>query len=118
MKNPRLQFSERWAWLFPMHKPCRHPRTSETVRYRVLESMAQRAVRRAVERLGTDMEIVPHLLRHAWATHAKLHLGADLVDLRAGLGHKDISTTMRYLAGAAAPVRSPMQLVEHMDHHG
>ena len=56
-------------------------------------------------------EIVPHLLRHAYGTHAKRYLGADIIDLQKAYGHKKLETTMTYLANAANPVRSPVELL-------
>ena len=62
-KYPHWQFSAKWAWLFPAHKPCVHPRTGEIVRWRCHEANVQRCVRDAARPLGLD--ITPHHLRHA-----------------------------------------------------
>jgi hypothetical protein len=43
-KSPEYQFSSPWAWLFPAHHTCRHPRTGAVVRYRMHEANVQRAV--------------------------------------------------------------------------
>lgn len=57
-KYPAYQFSWSWAWLFPMHHPCKHPRTQQMVRWHLLSCNVQRAVREASQKLG--LTITPH----------------------------------------------------------
>jgi len=105
-KYPAARFSWQCAYVFPLRNPCRHPRTGETVRYRCLESTVQRAVKRACQRL--DLAIVPHELRHAYATH-NLARGVNLKALSAAMGHKQIETTAGYCHADALSVPSPME---------
>jgi integrase len=64
-KYPQWQFSPKWAFLFPAHRPCEF--RGLFCRWRVHEANVQRAVRKAARPLGLD--ITPHHLRHAYATH-------------------------------------------------
>jgi site-specific recombinase XerD len=54
------------------------------------------ALRAACEACGLRQRITPHLLRHAFAT-TMLEQKVDLVTLQAALGHRHLSTTVRYL---------------------
>ena len=67
-KYPETRFSWQWAWVFPAHWPCKHPRTGELVRYRMHEANVQRAILHARRKIG--VMILPHELRHAYATHS------------------------------------------------
>lgn len=86
-KYPQNAFSRGWAWLFPAHATCRHPRTGETVRYRVLEVNVQRAVRAAAAACGLTGVVTPHCLRHAYATHT-MTAGAYPRDVQVVMGHR------------------------------
>ena len=106
-KYPHWQFSPKWAWLFPARQPCADPRTGQTVRWRCHEANVQRAVKSAAAPLG--LEITPHSLRHAYATHS-LNRGANVRAIQEVLGHKQIETTMGYLHAEALSVPSPLDL--------
>lgn len=73
-KYPRAQFDWNWAWVFPAAQTCLHPRTGKLVRWRLHENRVQRAVRAACQKTGAF--ILPHELRHAYATHC-LNRGAN-----------------------------------------
>src|SRR6185369_8003653 len=66
-KYPEYRFAWPWAWVFPAHHPCRHPRTQQIVRYRMHEANVQLAIKLARRELG--IMVLPHELRHAYATH-------------------------------------------------
>lgn len=106
-KYPRAESSWQWAWLFPQAAPCRDPRSGRTVRWHQLESTVQRAVRSACRRLG--LEILPHELRHAYATHT-LNSGQNPRAIQQAMGHKSLETTMGYLHAEALSVRSPLEV--------
>jgi integrase len=104
-KYPRSQFSWNWAWVFPSHNTCIHPRTGAIVRYRIHEANVQRTVRLACQKIGD--EIKPHELRHAYATHC-LNRGQNPRGIQLAMGHKQLETTMGYLHAEALGVRSPL----------
>lgn len=104
-KYPEYQFAWPWAWLFPAHELCRHPRTGQWVRYRMHEANVQRAIRQARRRLG--LMILPHELRHGYATHC-LERGANPRAIQAAMGHSHLETTMGYLHAESLGVHSPL----------
>lgn len=107
-KYPHWQFSPQWAWLFPAHHPCKHPRTGAIVRWRCHEANVQRGVRAAASSLGLD--ISPHHLRHAYATHC-LNRGGNPRAIQQAMGHSQLETTMGYLHAEALSVPSPLDAV-------
>ena len=56
----------------------------------------RRALRTAAERAGLSKKVTPNMLRHTFATHALLN-GGDLMSIKELMGHKNISTTEKYL---------------------
>jgi len=105
-KYPHWQFSPKWAWLFPAHQPCAHPRTGARVRWRCHEANVQRCVRAAARPMGLD--ITPYHLRHAYATHC-LNAGQNPRAIQQAMGHSQLETTMGYLHAEALAVRSPLE---------
>ncbi len=104
-KYPDYQFSWSWAWLFPAHNICRDPRSGTLVRYRVLETNVQRAVKHAAQKLG--ISVLPHELRHGYATDC-LERGTNPRAIQQAMGHSSLETTMGYTHAEALSVRSPL----------
>jgi len=108
-KYSRAPHSWQWFWVFPSHTACTHPRTGETVRWRMHEANVQRAVKKSAERLGLDGLATPHVLRHCCATHI-LEAGGNVRDVQELLGHAHLNTTMIYVHGDGERVRSPLEV--------
>lgn len=105
-KYPHWQFAWKWAFVFPSRQPCADPRSGQRVRWRCLEVNVQRCVRNAARPLGLD--ITPHHLRHAYATHS-LNRGVNLKALQSAMGHSQIETTIGYCHADALSVPSPLE---------
>jgi len=73
-------------WLFPSHRPG----------WRVSVRTAQRTYSIAKRRAGITKRGGIHTLRHSFATHL-LEAGVDLHTIQCLLGHRDITSTTRYL---------------------
>ena len=105
VKYPPARFDWNWAWLFPAHEPCLDPRTGKLVRWRYHEANIQRAIRKVSRKTG--LFILPHELRHAYATHC-LNRGSNPRAIQKVMGHKSLETTMAYLHAEALSVASPL----------
>ncbi len=105
-KYPEYRLAWTWAWLFPSHWPCKHPRTGELVRYRMHEANVQRAVKESRRRIG--IMVLCHELRHGYATHC-LERGTNIKALQAAMGHESIETTAGYCHAEALSVKSPLE---------
>ena len=107
-KYPAAQFDWHWAWLFSAKNSCFDPRTRKLVRWRLHEANLQRAVRKACQKAG--LFILPHELRHAYATHC-LNRGANPRAIQEAMGHQSLETTMGYLHAESLSVASPLDTV-------
>jgi integron integrase len=102
----------RWAWVFPSTRQYREPVTGQRRRHHVFDTTIQRAVEMAARRSGLSKRVTPHTLRHSFATQL-LRSGYDVRTVQELMGHRDLSTTMRYLhvLDRGAGVRSPLDAV-------
>jgi integrase/recombinase XerD len=81
------------AWLFPGDRPDR-PVCPLTINHTCREVRSQ---------CGIGKPVAPHALRHAFAVHL-LEAGTDLRTIQLLLGHRNLSTTARYLLIATSKV--------------
>lgn len=83
----RRVYREPSPWLFWCHRKTSQPVNVNT---------AQKAYYGAKQMAGIEKRGGIHALRHAFATHL-LESGCDLPSLQRMLGHRSVTTTMRYL---------------------
>jgi integrase/recombinase XerD len=92
------------AWLFPGDRPDK-PISPLTIDH---------ICRQVRQRCGIGKPVSPHSLRHAFAVHL-LEAGTDLRTIQLLLGHRNLSTTARYLMIATTKVcatASPLETLE------
>lgn len=106
-KYPAMPFAWSWFWVFPAAGHCAHPRTGETVRYRLLDVNIQRAVKTAAIKTGLHGIVTPHCLRHAYATH-QLGAGVDIKTIQTVMGHVSLETTAGYLHAEVRRAPNPL----------
>jgi len=94
-KYPNASRETGWQWIFPAKRRSLDPRSGREMRHHVLESVLQKAVKRAAQRGGIDKKVGCHTLRHSFATHM-LENGVNIRVLQELLGHADVKTTEIY----------------------
>ena len=94
-KYPNASREWPWQWVFPAARLCRDPRFGEPQRFRIHESVLQKAIHGAARDAGIGKPVGPHTLRHCFATHL-LEAGYDIRTVQELLGHRDVKTTMIY----------------------
>ncbi len=103
-----------WQYLFPARQLKRQPTTHEWYRPHAGQSVLQKAVKRAVVKSGVGKAASCHTLRHSFATHL-LEAGYDIRTVQELLGHRDVTTTMRYthvLNKGSLKVLSPLDKLD------
>ena len=91
-------------WLFPGDRPGQ-PVSPLTI---------DRTCREVRQQCGIGKPVTPHSLRHAFAVHL-LEAGTDLRTIQLLLGHRNLSTTARYLMIATSKVCATPSPLESLD---
>ncbi len=119
-KYPQAAIEWPWFWLFPSANVYVDDIDGVCRRWHLHESVVQKAVAAARERLALTKPIRPHDFRHAFATHS-LRSGVDPRTLQKLLGHADLKTTLIYLHAcdrAETAISSPLDTLEGTDPEG
>ena len=109
-KYPHAAREWGWQWVFPASSHYLDRTTGIRHRHHLHESVIQKAVHQAAQRVGLTKRVTTHAFRHSFATHL-LEDGYDIRTVQELLGHKDVQTTMVYthvLNRGGRGVRSPL----------
>lgn len=94
-KYPNAPKEWGWQFVFPTSKLSEDPRSDETRRHHLHESVLQKAVKEACRKAGLVKHVGCHTFRHSFATHL-LEDSYDIRTVQELLGHTDVRTTMIY----------------------
>lgn len=105
----------RSTWLFPARRRYRDRIAGQWRRHHVSATSVQRTIASAAVRAGLAKRVTPRMLRHSFATQL-LRNGYDVYVVRDLLGHRDVSTTLRFLGGIerSPAVRSPLDTLSRL----
>lgn len=113
-KYPHASQEWGWYWVFPSPTLSVDPRAGVVRRHHVGDTVLQKAVREASQKLGFHKPVSVHTLRHSFATHLLLH-GVDIRQIQEYLGHSNVETTMIYthvVKDYRNPAVSPLDVME------
>ncbi len=99
----------RASWLFPASRQHKDHAAGQWRRHHVSATTVQRAIAAAAREAGIAERVTARTLRHSCAMQL-LWSGYDVEVVRQLLGHRDLSTTLRFLGGMERrpAVRSPL----------
>ena len=94
-KYPNAGVTWGWQYVFPSKTLSKDPTTGIIRRHHLNESVIQKSIRSAKNKIGVDKRITSHTLRHSFATHL-LEAGTNIRVVQELLGHADVKTTEIY----------------------
>ena len=94
-KYPNANKEWNWQYVFPSRNLSTDPRSGVIQRHHMDQSVVNKAIKQAVQKIGITKKVSAHTFRHCFATHL-LQRGTDIRTIQSLLGHKDLETTMIY----------------------
>ena len=112
-KYPNAARETGWQYVFPAKKRSIDPRSRREMRYHVLETGLQKAIKRSATQAQIHKKVGCHTLRHSFATHM-LENSVNIRVLQTLMGHADVKTTEIYthvMKKDIDSVKSPLDLL-------